>query len=348
MSLTKALQCELHEPLKGTYAAHYFRYLGYHKNMAARPPEFRANAVYSLFTEPTPVIFKNEIIAGNRICQWIEMDPQILKHTKQRVGYFGSRTFVSNNDHYAPNYRHTLAAGIPGLLAEIDASMENHKDEPEKVEMLQAMRLTLCGFRQMIRNYITEAEKCKQKPGYDADRLDFIIENCTALINGKPETFAQALQLVCFCHMAFLMEGRGAMAFGRMDQYLYPFYKADIEAGRMTDDEAIELLENVFIRVEGHIDNICIGGKDVDGTCMINDLSRCILRAVNNCHVPGPNLSLRYTENIPEDFFDECLQVIGTGLGYPALMNDDVNLAALKVLRRHQRKRNMRKCYNKP
>ena len=105
---------------------------------------------------------------------------------------------------------------------------------------------------------------------------------------------------------------------------------ADLESGALTDERAIELLEHIFIRLEGDVVNICIGGQNAQGECQINGLSRCILRAVRSCNVPGPNLSLRYTQNTPDEFFDECLETIGTGLGYPAIMNDDVNVAALK------------------
>ena len=126
------------------------------------------------------------------------------------------------------------------------------------------------------------------------------------------------------------MECRCAMALGRMDQYLYPFYKKDIDSGILTDAQAIELLENVFIKLDGDTVNICIGGQTPDGTCQVNGLSYCILYAVRNCNIPGPNLSLRLTPNTPDVFWDECLKVIGTDLGYPAIMNDDVNIAALK------------------
>jgi formate C-acetyltransferase len=111
---------------------------------------------------------------------------------------------------------------------------------------------------------------------------------------------------------------------------LYPFYKEDREKGVITDEQVVELLENVFIRLQGDIVNICIGGQNKNGECEINPLSYCVLKAVGNCNVPGPNLSLRLTENTPDEFFDECLKTIGTGLGYPAIMNDDVNIAALK------------------
>lgn len=192
------------------------------------------------------------------------------------------------------------------------------------------MRKTLCGFSEMIKNYMLRAEALIGSPDYNPERLRFIADNCRALMSGPPKSFAQALQLVWFCHNAFLMEGRGAMALGRMDQYLYRFYREDIEKGAVNDDEVIELLENVFIRLQDDTVNICIGGQNKDGECEVNPLSRCILRAVRGCNVPGPNLSLRYTQNTPDDFLDECLETIGTGLGYPAIMNDDVNIAALK------------------
>ena len=69
---------------------------------------------------------------------------------------------------------------------------------------------------------------------------------------------------------------------------------------------------------------------DRNGACQVNELSECILWAVRNCQVPGPNLSARITPNKPDDFLLRCLESIGTGLGYPALMNDEVNIAALK------------------
>ena len=332
MRLFESLQKELVAPRPGIYSPMYFRYLGYKDNFAAPPATFRASGIHALFSQTKPVVLKSELMVGNTLCLYTEDDPAFVKYAQDRASGFGKRGFGTNSDHYAPNYRHTLAVGVPGLIAEVDASLEKHAGDADKVEMLQAMRHTLCGFRQMIRNYAAAAESCKQDCEYDPARLDFIIANCNAIAEHAPENFAQALQLVWFCHCAFLLEGRYAMALGRLDQYLYPFYKADIEAGRITDAQVIEYLENLFIRlcVYNDVVNICIGGKSLTGECEINGLSYCILRAVNNCHVPGPNLSLRLTDNTPDDFFDECLQVIGTGLGYPALMNDAVHQAALK------------------
>ncbi len=330
MRLFKCLNDEISEETSGTYAPYYYRYLGYKRNISAKPSEFRANGIYALFTETKPVILKNELIVGNRKSLYSDAEKIMLEYAEKEVQFFGERTFRTNKDHYAPNYEHILQFGLPGLIKEIDDSLKKYKQDSDKCDTLSAMKHTLYGFSQMIENYADAAQKCKNNPDYDNDRLDVIIKNCKAVITDRPQTFMQALQLLWFCHNAFLMEGRYAMALGRMDQYLYSFYKADIENGITTDEEVVELLENVFIKLKGDVVNICIGGQNKAGECEINPLSYCILKAVGNCNVPGPNLSLRLTENTPDEFLDECLKTIGTGLGYPALMNDDVNIAALK------------------
>jgi len=330
MKLFEHLNQELKQAHVGTFAPYYFRYLGYKEDMAADIPMLRANGIYSLFTKTKPVILKSELFAGNRKSLFCEEDQAVLEYAKAVTDRLPQRSFITNKDHYAPNYSHTLCVGIPGLIAETEGSIRLYSADTHKVNTLLGMKRTLCGFKKMIENYMTEAERLMDDPEFDADRLRFIADNCRAIVNGPPKSFAQALQLTWFCHMAFLMEERYAMALGRLDQYLYPFYKADKEKGKLTDEAAVELLENIFIKLQCDTVNICIGGQNKQDECEVNELSRCILRAVRSCNVPGPNLSLRYTQNTPDDFFDECLETIGTGLGYPAIMNDDVNIAALK------------------
>lgn len=330
MKTFENLNCELKNHPNGNFAPNFFRARGLKNALSESTVIARGNGIFSLFSEPVPVILKNEWIAGNLFFLWTEAERFYLDHAERIVNMFPERSFSSNKDHFAPNYRNLLSVGLPGLIDEIDYSIASHKNDPEKCETLSAMRLTLCGFRKMIENHILAAKERKGLPGYDDEKLDFIINNCTSIINGKPQSFAEGLQLVWFCHNAFLMEGRYAMALGRMDQYLYPLYKSDIESGKINDEMVVELLENIFIRLQDDVVNICIGGQSKDRECEVNGLSRCILKAVGNCNVPGPNLSLRYTLDTPDDFLDDCLKTIGTGLGYPALMNDDVNIAALK------------------
>ena len=127
------------------------------------------------------------------------------------------------------------------------------------------------------------------------------------------------------------------MALGRMDQYLWPYYNNDIQQGRLTGEQALELVCSAFMKIgelrtlfgADDVVNIAIGGVDREGKNAVNDLSRIILEAVRICNIPGPNLSARISSVTPKDFIRDCLRVIGTGIGYPALMNDDVNIASL-------------------
>lgn len=250
---------------------------------------------------------------------------------------FGIRGFLHNGDHFAPDYTTFLSEGIPGTLARIENSMEAHKDEPDRVEFLTSCRIALLGLRDRLAAYASAAEALVGAEGYHSETLYGIRKNCLALCDRPAVTFAEALQLVWMVHNGFACEGRYAMALGRMDQYLYPYFARDMESGYLTEETATELPENVFMKIcerraylgGDDVVNIAVAGVKPDGSDATNRLSYCILRAVGNVNLPGPNLSARIAPTTPEDFLDECLKVIGTGLGYPALMNDEVNIAAL-------------------
>ena len=218
MSISKELRKEFTAPVEGEYAPQYFRMHGVRLDPDAPITEIRANMVYSLFTEPTPKIFKHDLIAGTMRNLYVKGRPEEVAHAKRMINDIRTRNFTTNSDHYAPNYEHTLAVGIPGLYDEIDASLEAHADDEKKCATLRAMRRTLDGFRQMIENYAAEARRLIGEDGYDRDRLEAIAERSEALACRAPESFAEALQLVWYCHNAFVTEGRYAMALGRMDQ----------------------------------------------------------------------------------------------------------------------------------
>ncbi len=338
MKTSELLKKEFTTLPKGKFVPFYYRYLGYAKNYGAENVEARANGIYSLFTVPGAYIYKNDWIAGSIRPLFAQVDEDVLRYAESVVGNYGERDFARNADHYSPDYRHIVKKGIQGILEEISESEKAHTGDAKAVCYLAAMKKTVLGLKGMAENYRDAAAALKGREGYNAERLGFIQKNCEALLTHAPETFAEGLQLVWLCHQSFVYEGRYAMALGRIDQYLYPLYKTDTEKGILKEDFALELLENVFMKIyerrayrgEDDVVNICIGGTSPAGQCEVNELSYLVLKAVGNCNVPGPNLSARISPDIPDRFLDECLKVIGTGLGYPALMNDAVNIAALE------------------
>ena len=336
MITTERLKAEMQLPA-GLYCPSYYKAKAYREKHDADIPEKRAAACAALFGDSKPYIYHNDLIVGTRTGLWVDITPDQKKESEKEAAVIGERSFWTNSDHFAPDYRYMTERGVPGMIADIEESMKIHSDDGGRVRTLTNMKTAMLGFLRMIKNYRVLAESLYGTDGYNYKQLDFITSNLKQLENGVPETFAQALQLVWLCHVAFNYEERYAMALGRIDQYLYPFYRRDKENGTLTDDLATELLENTFIKIyeknkflQGDdVVNICIGGKSPDGTCDVNGLSYCVLHAVRNCGVPGPNLSARISAATPDDFTDECLKVIGTGLGYPALMNDEANIPAL-------------------
>ncbi len=340
MKRTQLLRTEFKNPPKGIKCYKYYQYLGYRKDYTASNMHARANATEALFTLTTPYIYENDLIAGSIRSLWCEKSEEEITYAESVADSFGEREFLANKDHYTPDYERIVSGGVPGLLDEISRSEKAHENDKEKLDYLSVMRQTVEAFRVMIIRH-ADAAKAKAEASVDARHKEdmlFIEANCRAIADNAPSTFAEGLQLVWLYHIALWYENRIALALGRIDQYLYKLYINDISNGNLTRERAVELLESAFLKifengVYGFDDdtvNICIGGTSPDGSCDVNELSYCVLDAVGGCNVPGPNLSARISDNCPDEFLDACLKVIGTGLGYPALMNDKVNIAALK------------------
>ena len=253
---------------------------------------------------------------------------------------YGYNSFLTNADHFGPDYETFLADGVEGTLAKIRRSMHVHRgdtDAEKKRSFLTAAEITMRAFSTMIRQYGEAANAMAAKSsGLQKENFTEMARICNKLSSEKPSTFREALQLVWFVHTALVYEGRYAMALGRLDQYLYPFYTNDVKLGIITRDQALELMESALYKIGEYrylggddVVNIAIAGRKPNGEGGLNVLSYIILEAVKNCNIPGPNLSARLYQGISDDFLDKCLQTIGTGLGYPALMNDEVNIPAL-------------------
>jgi len=315
--------------------ADYYQYLGYREHYLDSPVIAKAHSIAALFTGYPKNVYKNDLVLGS-ICGIYsknrdEFSEAKLKHASEIVANYGKNTFRTNADHYAADFETILNVGIDGLFAMLDHSKTVHREEPERVEFIEAMEITLRGFSKMAEQYADAAEAVGNTEAAAV---------CRRIAHSKPESFREAIQIMWLMHIAFLCEGRGAMAFGRMDQYLYPFYEKDIESGNITREDALELVQCTLYKIhESYIYgnsrgsdtvNIAIGGVKRDGSDAVNALTYVILEAVRNCNIPGPNLSARVSVKNPDEFLLACIDVIGTGIGYPALMNDEINVKCLE------------------
>ncbi len=339
---------KLKKEIEAPHPIHYCftdieRYKGYRSVYSEGDPNIstgmiRARVQAHWFRTFPCYVYEGDLVVGSIRGNYMEeIDVDEVFHAEDVTDAFCRLTFATNSDHYAPGYEKFLGDGIGGVMARIDASLAAHADEPDKADYLIGQRIVLEGFSDFIKRYAAATRE--KAEGVDAEWRESLLsvaDDLDYISWEAPVTLRQALNLVWLSHIAFVFEGKLSMAFGRMDQYLYPYYRHDIDGGILTPEEAEDLLASMFIkigemRMRGFDDtcNIAIGGVKRDGSDAINELSYAILHAVRDCNIPGPNLTARLHGEMPDEFLDECLAVIATGLGYPALTNDKVNIPAL-------------------
>ena len=158
------------------------------------------------------------------------------------------------------------------------------------------------------------------------------------------ETFREALQFFRIIHYALWAEGNYHNTVGRFDKYMMPYLEADLAAGRLTEDEAYELLLDFFLSFNIDSDmyngiqqgdngqSMMLGGDDGNGGEIFNLLTRLCLRASGELKLIDPKINLRVTKNTPLWVFEEGTKLTEAGMGFPQYSNDDVVIPALEKL----------------
>ncbi len=157
-----------------------------------------------------------------------------------------------------------------------------------------------------------------------------------------PETFGQAMQLVWFVHQAIHVEGHGySNTPDRIDQLLHPFYEADRKAARLTDDDALRLVENFVLKMydnafwgpEHHLtQGLCVSGSTPQGEDQTNRSSWLWIEGATNLSLPEPLVWIRWHGAIDQKFFDFCLSRLLKSTCFPMMWNDRVVPAGLVEL----------------
>ena len=255
---------------------------------------------------------------------------------------------TSGDAHIAADYRKIMDKGLGWFEKEVSHHFEKtdvvSAEGLKKYQFYKSVVITLQAFRFFILRYADRAAEMAQNETDNKRREELILmdNNCRFISENKPETFYQALQLNYFVQLVLQIESNGhSLSMGRMDQYLYPFFKADKEKGLLDETFVMEVLENTWlklvsmkkIRSWSHTrfsaggplyQNVTIGGQLRNGSDAVNDLSFLILRSVGEMKLTQPNLTVRFHENLSKDFLLECIEVIQLGFGMPAFNNDAI------------------------
>ncbi len=179
------------------------------------------------------------------------------------------------------------------------------------------------------------------------DELLTIAEICDKVPAKGAESFYEACQSFWFVQLLIQTEASGhSISPGRFDQYMYPYYIKDIESGKITREQAQELIDCLWVKLnslnkvrdalsaEGFagysmFQNLCVGGQDVDGVDATNDLSYMCITASMHVKLPQPSLSMRVWNGTPHELMVKAAQLTKTGIGLPAYYNDEIIIPAL-------------------
>jgi len=215
----------------------------------------------------------------------------------------------------------------------------------EKMEELKAMDIAADAIMIYARRYATELKKIAEEEPNPSRRAELLqmAEICEKVPAHAPETFWEALQHYWFIHVGVTYETNPWDSFtpGRLDQHLYPFFVRDIEEGRLTRDQAKELLQAFWLKFNNQpsvpkvkitaeesftyndFSKINLGGLRADGWDAVNELSYLILEVLDEMKTLQPNTAVLISDKNPDEFLIKALQVASSGFGEPPFFNYD-------------------------
>ena len=265
------------------------------------------------------------------------------------TGVFGMEGKLNAGDaHLAVNYERLLAEGLKGYeertKAFKDALDFTDPESVDKNEFYKAVLIVIEAVHHFALRYSRLAEELagKEKDPKRKAELEEMSRICFKVPYEPASSFKEAVQSVWFIQLILQIESNGhSLSYGRFDQYMYPYYKKEIQDGTMTEEEAGEILTCLWIktltinkiRSQAHTlssagspmyQNVTIGGQTPDKKDAVNELSFAVLKSVAQTRLTQPNLTVRYHQNINKQFFDECIEVMKLGFGMPALNNDEI------------------------
>ena len=154
-------------------------------------------------------------------------------------------------------------------------------------------------------------------------------------------SFLEALQSMRVVTFGLWLEGDYHNTLGRFDQYMYPYFQADLEKGLIAEAGALELVEEFFLSLNRDSDlypgvqqgdngqSLMLGGRTRSGESGFNKLSELCLLASRNLKLIDPKINIRVDKNTPEEVFTLCSELTKVGLGFPQYSNDDVVIPGL-------------------
>ena len=281
------------------------------------------------------------------------MAPEAIKAIEHNI-FTPGNYFYNGVGHVTVKYEEVLAIGYKGIIdkarAELEKCQVGDGNYAKKSHFLNAVIVSCQAVIEYAERY---AELASQMAAECTDpvrkqELLQISENCSRVPANGATSFYEACQSFWFVQQLLQVESSGhSISPGRFDQYMYPYYKEDIDKGVITREAAQELLDCIWVKLndlnkvrdaasaEGFagyslFQNLIVGGQDKDGNDVTNDLSVMCILASMHVHLPMPSLSIRVWNGSPHELLIKAAELTRTGIGLPAYYNDEVIIPALQ------------------
>jgi formate C-acetyltransferase len=251
----------------------------------------------------------------------------------------------ASEGHMAVDTETVLRIGLRGIRERIERGLERldpaDPATPEKRAFYDSARVSLEAFQRLIGRYAALARELADDADEPAWRTELLetADVCDHLTENPARTFRDAIQMTWFLFLAVAIENgvsHGCFGPGRLDQYLYPFYRADRDAGRL-DDAHLEALLDQFLIKCNEFDGpsmsaviMMLGGRKPDGSDATNELSFALLDATDRVRMYFPGADVSWHADMNPEFVRRAVRLLRNGKGQPSLFNSDVIVKGLQ------------------
>lgn len=281
------------------------------------------------------------------------MAPEAIKAIEHNI-FTPGNYFYNGVGHVTVKYWEVLEIGFEGIMEkaqkELDGCSVGDGNYARKSHFLEAVILSCKAVIDYAGRYAKLAQEMAAQTSNPVRKQELLViaENCSRVPAKGAQNFYEACQSFWFVQQLLQMESSGhSISPGRFDQYMYPYYKKDMEAGTITREFAQELMDCIWVKLndlnkcrdaasaEGFagyslFQNLIAGGQNKEGEDVTNDLSVMCIQASMHVHLPAPSLSVRVWNGSPHEFLIKAAELTRTGIGLPAYYNDEVIIPALQ------------------
>ncbi|MGE5541767.1 MAG: pyruvate formate lyase family protein, partial [Bacillota bacterium] len=283
----------------------------------------------------------------------VSLMPQVVKDAANAGVFTVGNYFFNGVGHISVDYAMVLAKGLSGIVAEAleearGLDITNSQDH-RKMLFINAVVIACNAVINFAKRFTNEARRlAAQETNLKRKaELEQIASTCEWVPENPARSFYEALQSFWFIQLVIQLESNGhSISPMRFDQYMYPYYEKDVKSGKITREQAQEILDCLWVKFNdinkvrdagstkafgGYpmFQNLIVGGQTPDGRDATNELSFMCLEATAHVRLPQPSISIRVWNKTPDELLLKAAEVSRLGLGMPAYYNDEVTIPAI-------------------